>query len=117
MENAEHEDQVWRRFDDAGRPIIKSMTKRIGDLRYRLAHLEELFDSKRQGPGTGRMKGEILSLRAAIVCMEYHRLDVEGEDSVILVLQELLDAWDDDNDRARIGLGMERARHVLEDLG
>lgn len=110
-------EETWKYRDAEGRPVVRNMRKRIGDLRYRLEHLEEMYDPTRKGPGSMRMHAEMLSLRAAIAVMEYHRMELEGDDSVLLVLAELADAVAEEAEVSpRVQAALKRARAVLSEL-
>lgn len=80
--------------DENGRPVIKRMAARIGDLEHRLDYLERTYDPNKEGHGKNRIEGEMYALHAALIVMRYHELEVGGEHSVVLALEGLVQAHD-----------------------
>lgn len=105
--------------DEDGRPLIHKMSARIGDLEHRLDFLERSFDPDRKGDGRTRILGEIWAIKAALIVMRYHQMEVGGELSVVLALERLVKVCQDD----RVDLvspeayeALEHAERVLKEL-
>lgn len=87
--------------DEDGFPLIHHFKARISDLEHRLDFLERKFNPNMYGDGRARMIGEIQGLKAALVVMRYHELEVAGETSVITALERLVASMDGPHDGAR----------------
>ncbi len=79
--------------DDAGAPVIPRVSGKIAALERRADYLEGQLEGGR-GSETGQnfAKAEVSAVRAGILALRYHRAEVEGMDTPILALQELVDA-------------------------
>lgn len=83
--------------DDAGAPVIKRVSAKIGALERRAEHLEEQLSAwTRSRGGKHFAEGELKAIKAGIAALRYHRADIEGMDTPILALQQLVDAAGDE---------------------
>lgn len=80
--------------DDAGAPRIRRTSAKISALERRQDYLEGQIEEAKdtRSASLSYDKAEYSALIAAVLCMKYHRADVEGLDMPILALQALTDA-------------------------
>lgn len=105
--------------DDDGFPLVHKFKTRIDDLEHRLDFLERRFNPNQYGDGRARIIGEIQALKAALVVMRYHELEVAGETSVITALERLVDAHEHTREYSRshaMREALAMAKHVLGEL-
>lgn len=76
--------------DGDGRPVLTRMGKWIGAIEYRYEHLKDTYDPNRPGPGAARMLKDMKALKVALIAMNYHRLEIEGTNSVVGALEGLV---------------------------
>ncbi len=76
--------------DEDGFPLVHKFKARIDDMEHRLDYLIRRWNPSQYGDGRARILGEIHALKAGLVVMRYHELEVGGETSVITALERLV---------------------------
>jgi hypothetical protein len=106
--------------DQHGRPLLKGLAKKLIVLERRREFLLESLD-RRTGPGgnKGRQfaEQEADALGTAIVALRYHLAVIEGLDTPISVLREVVTAYDGPpNGEAKLRAAVRRGRAVVDEF-
>jgi hypothetical protein len=110
---AEDTDAEGFETDQHGAPIFENTAAKIRTLRRRMELLKTQLEGWRPGyRGEDFARAEVAALRAGIAALKYHRAEVQGLDTVVTVLEQLVEAVGEEAAWASAP-ELERARKVL----